>query len=124
MGQCYSVTAKFIFKNDDPAPFCNAFKDIVDRMNGVTANFDLSCDSMDTPFGCFNILTGGQAYAEGNEYPDIWYSDFDGSYGWEWVMYDVFSAVLKECENGSYVKIWPDSGMTKISVKNGEVKIV
>lgn len=128
MGQCYLVEAKFIFKNDDPASFCKVFKDTVERMNGVTANFNLSYGDMDTPYGCFNILTGGQAYLgldiQGNEHPDIWRSVFDASYGWEWVMYDVFSAILKECENGSKVKIWPDFGETTITVKDCEVKIV
>ena len=125
MGQTYSVEAKFVFKNNDKTSFCNVFKNEVNSRNGITANFNLTKGCMDEPFGCFNILTGGYAdisYDEkGNSYTDIWRSDFDGSYGWESVMYEVFTAVLKECEDGSYVRIWPDNGETLISVENGKV---
>lgn len=124
MGQTYSVEAKFIFRNK--VSFCNVFKAEVNTRNGITAEFDLTRGSMDDPFGCFKILTSSYAdigYDEnGNLCPDIWCSDFDGSYGWESVMYEIFSAVLKECKDGSYVRIWPDEGETNILVENGKIK--
>ena len=127
MGQSYLVEARFIFKNNDPSSFCKVFKKEVMDRDGVSADFNLKSEITDDPFDCFNILTGGEAYTgydtDGNARPDIWCSAFDGSYGWEIVMYEIFSELLKQCENGSRVRIWPDSGETEISVKDGVVTI-
>ena len=128
MGQTYTVEAKFIFKNNDSESFCKVFRDEIKSRDGVTAIFlPYEEDDLKTPFGLFNILTAKNAMtaydSNGNENPDIWVSDFDGSYGWESVLYDIFSSVLKECENGSWVKVWPDNGLTKLTVKNGKVTI-
>ena len=128
MGQTYTVEAKFIFKNNDPESFCKVFRDEIKSRDGVTAIFlPYEEDDLKTPFGLFKILTSNNAMeaydSNGDKNPDIWVSDFDASYGWEGLMYDIFSSVLKECDNGSYVRIWPDHGQTKITVKNGKVKI-
>lgn len=121
MGQTYLVEAKFIFKNGDSVPFHEAFKNEILSRNGVTANFDLNDGDINTAFGCFDILTAGNAGPGmdkyGNEYPDIWVSAFDASYGWHGLMIDIFSIVLTKCEPGSTVKIYPDHGEDILSVK-------
>ena len=49
------------------------------------------------------------------------YSCFDASYGWETVMMDAFDKIAPFLEDGSEIKIYPDSGRDYGYVDNGEV---
>lgn len=49
------------------------------------------------------------------------YSCFDASYGWEWVMMDAFEKIAPYLEDGSEIKIYPDSGIDHGIVNNGNV---
>lgn len=48
-------------------------------------------------------------------------SSFDASYGWEGVMMDWFESVAPVLDDGSELKIWPDSGLDDGIVKGGKV---
>lgn len=50
------------------------------------------------------------------------YSCFDASYGWEFVMMDAFEKIAPYIEDGSEIKIYPDSGCDHGIVENGKVK--
>ena len=119
MGQTYSVEARLKFKNDDPASFCKVIQDEIAARNGKTANFGLTRGNVDEPFGCFKILTTANA---GQTEDGLWYADFDGSYGWESVLIQVFRAAARELADGSRILICPDNGCTEIAVKNGKVR--
>lgn len=119
MGQCYDVEARFKFKNDDPSEFCKVFKKEVRKRNGLSANFELGDLSLNNPFDCFCGLTARDAHTIG----DCWYAAFDASYSWEMVMYEVFTELLKVLDEGSFVRIWSDSGMTEFYVKDGQIII-
>lgn len=109
MGQVYSVEAKFVFKNNDPTSFCEAFNRKVNAKNGSNKSND--------PFECFKMLTATNAHKVG----DCWYAGFDASYGWEGIMIDFFDSMIRELEDGSYVTIYPDYGWETLTVKDGEV---
>ena len=117
MGMTYSVEASIKFKNNDPSAFCNCIKEYISETNGKSALYQLDNIDLDKPFDCFKAATVPDAYADG----DTWYADFDASYGWESVMYDIFEAALEFTENGSSVTIWPDDAMSVITNVNGEV---
>lgn len=50
-------------------------------------------------------------------------SAFDGSYGWEGVIYDFFKRISSHLQDVSSMLVWPESGCTKLSIKNGEWRI-
>ena len=119
MGQCYTVEAEFHFKNNDPTSFARRFKEEILKRNGKGARFDLSRGDLNDPFDCFKILTSKNA----DKFENVWYADFNASYGWEKVLEEVFMAISKELDNGSWIDIYPDFGRTEIRVENGEVII-
>ena len=47
-------------------------------------------------------------------------NSFEASYGWESVLIEMFETLTPYLENGSSIKIWPDSGCVKYSIKNGQ----
>ena len=49
------------------------------------------------------------------------YSCFDASYGWENVMLDAFEKIAPYLDDGSEIKIYPDSGCDYGRIENGEV---
>lgn len=118
MGQCYTVEAKLNFKNGDPAEFCKICKDEISAIKNAV--FDLTRGDLDEPFGCFKILTAKDAWEDDR---GVWLADFSGSYGWEWVMFKVFKAAAEALEEGSFIYIYPDDGVTIIRVRNGNVVV-
>lgn len=120
MGQCYSVEAQLFFADGDASCFCDTIKNEINSMNGKTAIFNLPDNyELNTPFDCFKAVTSQNA----GIYNGIWYADFHGSYGWWSVMVDIFKKALSGLPDGSKIIIWPDSGSTEISVKNGTVTV-
>lgn len=113
MGQTYSVEARLKFKNNDPASFCKVIQDEIAARNGKTANFGLTRGNVNDPFGCFKILTTENA---GQTEDGLWYADFDGSYGWESVLIQVFRAAAGELADGSRITIYTDDDSVEISV--------
>ena len=37
-------------------------------------------------------------------------SAFDGSYGWNGLLDEMFKEIAKWLDNGSYIRVWPDNG--------------
>lgn len=120
MSQCYYVEAHLLFKNDDPKPFCKIIEDEVNARDGVTAYFNMSNGSFNTPFECFKILTSKDAEYDWKQ--NIMFAGFNASYGWESVMYEIFKTSMEALNEGSFVSVWPDHGMWKIFIADGEIK--
>ena len=116
MGQSYTVEAKLIFKNGDPKSFCDIVKqkaqDEWDLIKLKKRQYDFS-----DPWECFQVITTTDAY----EYNGLWICDFDGTYSWESVMYDIFEEAMKVLENGSFVRIAPDLRCYEMLVKDGQI---
>ena len=55
---------------------------------------------------------------------DWLYSGFAASYGWEQVMLDAFDEIAPYLEDGSEIKIYPDSDYDYLVVKDGKAEWV
>jgi len=108
MGQTYAVEAKISFK--DPDKFCEIIRNEVEKLNLKDADTS-------TPFGCFKAITKHDAVIDPF---GCWVAYFDGSYSWEGVLLDTFEAVTPALDDGSVIKVYPDSGWWEIKVANGE----
>ena len=120
MGQCYTVEAKFIFK-DDPSAFCNVIKQKIKEKDGISSRFNLIHDDMNDPLKCFENVTHKCSMITTD---NVWCTEFDASYSWEFTMFDIFSEAMKTLADGSWLTCWPDEGCWTISVHNGEIKVV
>ncbi len=112
MGQTYSVQAKLMFDNEERD--CD-FAIAASRM--LSDRLKRSVIAMDA-WSAFRLLTGGDQI----EREAIWFADFDGTYSWENLMYDAFKEALPYCKDGSYVRVWPDSGRWELRKENGKVR--
>lgn len=116
MGQCYSVSALFKFKNNNPTEFCNLIKQEAEDRNFLRRNmYDLN-----DPMECFRILTDNKVY-KAYDNNNVWEADFDATYGWDSVMREVFGKAMDVLDNGSYVHVAPDGYDWIIEKKNGKV---
>ena len=120
MGQTYTVEAKLNFKDNDSHPYCSTIKREIYERDGVSAEFNLEAGDLNTVDGCLKILTSEDGFYDMD---GIWCADFDGSYGWEFVMLRIFETAAKTLDDKSEIVIYPDSGYHKIMVKNGKVII-
>lgn len=118
MGQTYSVYLKVEFKDKEGAK--NAlFKKIarakeehtdygLEHFKELGIGTDSIEDLLKIIFGGWDgKLVDGQA-------------GFDASYGWEQVMMDSFTIMAPFLEDGSEIKIYPDSGLDRAIVKDGK----
>lgn len=125
MGQCYDVNLCIRFKDEKGAK--NALKAKIGRANeekilygesGLKAigfDFDKIWDLMSVFF-----CGWGEKLKEAANKGWL-YSCFDASYGWENVMMDAFEKIAPYLEEGSEIKIYPDSGCDYGYVENGQV---
>ena len=113
MGAVYAVEAKFLHRNNDPTEFCRIITEEF-KNRGIIDPIDDPTD----PFSCFSALCPN---AEENDDTGVYISGFDASYGWEWVMCEIFERALSVLEDGSYVYIEPDNGWERFYKENGDV---
>ena len=125
MGQCYDVNLKVRFKDErkvrqtlfekvSRAEREHVLYDMQGlRMRGF--NFENTWDLMSVFFCGWGDKLKETADKE-------WlYSCFDASYGWEGVMMDAFTLIAPFLEEGSEIKIYPDSGCDHGLVEGGKV---
>lgn len=119
MSQVYTVEAELIFESGSAASaFCKTVKRKVLEMNGTRAIFDLEKSDFSSPFGCFKVLTTKGAH---DLTGGVMYADFNASYGWESVMYEIFTEAMKHLSEGSVITIYPDMDERRIEKRPGEV---
>ena len=112
MGQTYSVTYHLKPKDE---------KEVIRLLNEFIKEQEWKDDVYDS-----NSLEGVMKYLitedgfvhEGDEYR----SCFDGTYGYETVLLDIFSVLEGALEDGSYCEIYPDSGFHYGEMVNGKVQ--
>ena len=123
MGQSYSILGKFIYK-DDGEQFCWIVREeIMNHLNNRTAFFNLHRGSLFDPLGCLKVLLSEDVIE--NE-DGSFECDFDGSYGWQGVMLNVFEEAFKGLEDNSVLHIyaWDEGGEEHIIHKqDGEICI-
>lgn len=124
MGQCYTVYLKVKFKDEEGAK---------NAAQGVLKNLDADIDQLGKKVGLdLNTMDGllrhfYSDWERGHKWtpvtdPDCLCGDFNAQYSWESVMMDAFDAMAPFLEEGSEIKIYPDSGVDHAVVTNGKSK--
>lgn len=121
MGQCYSINLKIKAKDEIGA--VKALQNKIAR--GDQDHTDYSIDhykqigiGTETLPDLLRIFFGGwQGRLE--EQKGILHSAFDCCYGWEGTMIEAFNELAPFLKDGSYIKIYPDSGVDHAVVRNG-----
>lgn len=122
MGQCYTVYLKVKFNDEEGAK--NAIharlreQDVNISELGKSEGLDL--DTMD---GLLRHYYSNWEY--GHKWttvvdPDVLCGDFNATYSWESVMMEVFDLMAPFLQDGSEIKIYPDSGLDKAIVRDGK----
>lgn len=121
MGQCYTVYLKVKFKDEKGAK--NAIhtrlreQDVNIGELGASEGLDL--DTMDGLLRhYYSDWERGHKWTPTTD-PDVLCGDFNASYSWESVMMEVFELMAPFLQDGSEIKIYPDSGLDKAIVKDG-----
>lgn len=125
MGQTYDVNLRVRFKDEKGAR--KALFDKIGRANEEKVLYDMQGLSMkgfdfDNIWDLMSIFFCGWGQRLKEAADKSWqYSCFDASYGWENVMMDAFDKIAPFLEDGSEIKIYPDSGRDYGYVENGQV---
>ena len=123
MGQTYSVRLKVSFKDERGAVKALQAKIARGSEERVSYSLDHYRElgvGTETIGDLLRIFFGGwQGRLDQSPYGGL-VSDFDACYGWEGVMMDAFDILAPYLEDGSSVKIWPDSGVDEAVVTGGE----
>lgn len=123
MGQCYCVIMNVRFTDEQGA--MRALQEKIGRAEEEHVNYNLehfselgiSTDSLSDLLGIFFGGWKGKLERQGEEL----YSGFNASYGWEGLMMDAFDELAPYLEDGSWIKIYPDSGVDCGLVDDGKV---
>lgn len=128
MGACYSVTLKGKFTDAEGA--VKALQRKVARADQEHTNYNLDHYRGDLGLdlgslkGLLQLFFGGWEAslrpAFDTDYEVVLTSGFDASYGWEGVMMDAFDDLAPYLEEGSSIKIYPDSDYDHAVVKGGK----
>ena len=119
MGQCYTTYLKVRFKDEQ-----GAIKAVQDRLTDTLEDY-----SKDSGLD-YNTIDGilrhyyanwedGYKWTRTTD-PDILSGDFNATYSWESTMIEVFELIAPYLEDGSYLKIYPDSSYDHLVVKDGK----
>ena len=126
MGQCYDVNLRVRFTDEKGAK--NALFAKVGRWKQEHVIYDMQGLRMkgfdfDKIWDLMSVFFCGWGERLVETADKKWlYSGFDASYGWEHVMMDAFEDIAPFLEEGSEIKIYPDSGLDHGVVENGKVK--
>lgn len=125
MGQTYDVNLRVRFKDEQGAR--KALFDKIGRANEEKVLYDMQGLRMkgfdfDNIWDLMSVFFCGWGQRLKEAADKSWqYSCFDASYGWETVMMDAFDKIAPFLEDGSEIKIYPDSGRDYGFVENGQV---
>ena len=129
MGQTYDVNLRVRFKDEKGARKAllakigraNEEKVLYDERGLRAMGFDLDNDIWDL-MSVFFCGWGQRLKETANK--DWLYSGFDASYGWERVMMEAFEEIAPYLEEGSEIKIYPDSDYDYLVVKDGKAELI
>lgn len=103
MGACYTVNIKM---NGDRETILRALESAIrDEIEGGGCIITVDPAIKDPMERFMSALLPNMEQDEDGTYR----ADFDASYGWELVLEDIFSEVLKSCDPGSFIEVLPDN---------------
>lgn len=111
MGQAYSVYFHMKFCDGTGEKFCKSVREDINRLqDSGEASFNLEGLNLLKPLDCFLAVAGKDRYAFTGDNADngYWYSDSEGSYGWESVMCKIFEKAARYLGNGGRIDISVD----------------
>lgn len=124
MGQCYTTYLKVKFKDGQ-----GAVKAVQKRLEGQGVDIELL--SRETGLD-YNTVDGILRHYYSNREdgykwthttdPEVLSGDFNASYCWESTMIDVFQLIAPFLQDGSELKIYPDSDYDYLVVKDGKAE--
>lgn len=123
MGQCYTTYLKLRYKDEEGAK--KALQKFLTRndenaLEEVHRDTGLDLDTMDGLLRHFySNWEYGHKWTETTD-PDVLCGDFNANYCWESIMMEAFEAMAPYLEDGSSLKIYPDSSYDLQVVKNGK----
>ena len=135
MGQCYDVNLCVRFKDEEGAKKALQAKIARAEEEHVAYNLPIHGSrwfDIDKIWDLMALFFGGWEgrFHEQDDWEQkrevskegVWlWAGFDASYGWENVMMDAFELLAPHLEDGSEIRIYPDSGCDNGIVINGEV---
>lgn len=130
MGQCYSVYLKVRFNDEEGAK--KALRDKISRgkeehigydIDGLVAKHGYDLDNIPDLLSVFFSGWGTRLERDYRD-TDIRVADFNACYGWEHVMMETFSIIAPFMEDGSWIKIYPDSDYDYLVVKDGKAELI
>ncbi len=124
MGQCYDVNLRVRFKDEN-----GAVKAIQDRLTGMGENLEELSTETGLDYNNIGDLLRHYYSNWGNGHkwvattdPDVLCGQFNASYSWESTMIEVFQLIAPFLEDGSEIKIYPDSDYDYLVVKAGKAE--
>lgn len=126
MGAVYHVEAKIKLKDEQAA--ITALNQHI--KNDTRTEYNLKTFEKygivpDTFDHLMRIFLAG--YREGSfritkQKPVVYYyqNSFEASYGWESVLVEMFQTLTPYIDNGSFLKIWPDNGYTRLVIRDNK----
>lgn len=130
MGQCYSVYLKVRFNDEEGAK-----KELRNKISkgreehisydveGLVAKHGYDLDNMSDLLSVFFSGWGTRLQRDYRD-TDILVADFNACYGWEGVMIETFSIIAPFMEDGSWMKIFPDSDYDYLEIKDGKAVMI
>ena len=117
MGAVYTIYGDLTYKSDKA--IVNATKDFINSTTNARFS-DTEFTDLEGALVCI-FTDRGLDIKSISSTAVKFTSDFDASYGWEWVMQSWFDNVASVLNDGSTLEIYPDSGKDMGIVKNGKV---
>ena len=126
MGQCYTTYLKVKFEDEQ-----GAVKAVQKMLEGYGVDIEqLSRETgldYNTTDGIlryyYSNWEGGYKWTQTTD-PDVLCGDFNASYSWESIMIEVFELLAPFMEDGSTIKIYPDSDYDLLEVKDGKAVMI
>ena len=124
MGQCYTTYLRVKFADER-----GAVKAVQERLIGMGEDIEqlsrdngLDYNSVDGILRhYYSNWENGHTWTRSTD-PDVLCGDFDASYGWESVMIEVFELLAPYLQDGSELKIYPDSDYDYLVVRGGKAE--
>ena len=128
MGTCYSVTSHLTFRKGLVNTGLENLKNHLFTKKNADFGFNTysnfkSVKDIKTMEDAIKLVfadrQGMCSIKHPNELDYNFNSAFNGSYGWEEVIYDFFKYLSPCLEDGSKMMVYPDSGCTKLVIEDG-----
>lgn len=128
MGQTYSVYLKVRFNDEEGAK--KALRNKISKgreehirydIEGLVNRYHFDLDDTRDLMSVF-FCGWGSRLRDDSTHEGVLSSDFDACYGWEGVMTETFSIIAPYLEDGSWLKVFPDSDYDLLEVKDGKAE--